>query len=608
MKKDIMMERWIAVVMERLRTIMSFFRKHPWLVLLVFFAILSALVVLYILLPPKPSVTCILVEKDTTYKAEVYEEDREAVFLLKDQVIVTGPTSAVKSKMEEVKEDIELTLIQYCDLKYPDAHDLDVLSTVLDVLRTVLAARPQMEYTVARDLDSKSFPFPPGALSDLTMHLYRIEDGQPVWEVIQEINRVGSDAHVFADPNYLTGVLTGESACGLPNTGGGSPFESVSSTPATAEWFWRQWAFEHVGVGPSLKDALQGTSINPTGAGVRVGVFDTSPFDEPAELAQPEGEEIVKETLEPVTWWETQEVTTTLYLKVSYPEMRVLTATVPAEATDVRDHGLFVAGLIHAVAPDSEIRLIRVLNEYGCGDLFTLNKALYRFIAEMEAERGTLDGTVINLSLGVLKPVLGDAESTEQGVVVIDDSLTVLVKDTVESLRAAVLLAHSRGAVVVAAAGNDSSAEGEPLPPRTPQIPARYPFVIGVAGSNVYRERACFSNWGDVSAPSGDARSDEMPGLCAKAIECSGDCDEAVISLVRSSDMDYAYWRGTSFSAPLVSGLAALVLDAGASRSICPLAPPDWVHPDRVHEAIRCGASTGDGVINMPATLFRCLP
>jgi subtilisin family serine protease len=283
--------------------------------------------------------------------------------------------------------------------------------------------------------------------------------------------------------------------------------------------------------------------------------------------------------------------------------MRILTATNPMTATDVRDHGLFVAGLIHAVAPDSDIRLIRVLNEYGCGDLFTLNKALYRFIAEMEAERGTLDGTVINLSLGVLKPALEDAESMEQETITIDPSLEVLAEDTVESLRAAVLLAHSQGAVVVAAAGNDSYVEGKPLPP---QLPAEYPFVIGVAGSNVYRDRACFSNWGDVSAPSGDARSDEMPGPCEpKAIECSGDCAEAVISLVRSPDMDYAYWRGTSFSAPLASGLAALVLDAGASRCIC---GSRWVHPNEVFEAIRCGASLGDGVINVPATLFRCIP
>lgn len=586
-----MMERWNAMMMERLKAIVAFLKRHLLWVLLVLLAIVSA-VVLYISRPPELSVTCTLVAPAAPYSAKDYKEDPEAQFLLRDQIIVTGPKSAVDEVVEPGDEDTGLELVEYCDLSYRGA----------------------------RDLDSEFFPFPPEALGDLTMRLYQIEDGRPVWEVIEAINEAGSARHVFADPNYLTGLLTGESPCGSPNADGGSPFEGVSSSPATAEWFWRQWAFEHVSAGSSLKDAFQGTSINPTGAGVRVGVFDTSPFDEPVPLARLGEEEIVIETSESVPWrTQTQELTT-LNLKVSYPERRILRATDPMTATDVRDHGLFVAGLIHAVAPDSEIRLIRVLNEYGCGDLFTLNKALYRFTAEMEAERGTLDGTVINLSLGVLKPASDDAESTDREVVIIDDSLEVLVEDTVESLRAAALLAHSRGAVVVAAAGNDSYVEGKPLPP---QIPAKYPFVIGVAGSNIYRERACFSNWGDVSAPGGDGGPDDEKPLefpCVpKHGACKGVCDQAPISLVwnlpdhvqaspASSRPYYTYWSGTSFSAPLVSGLAALVLDAGASRSICPLAPPDWVHPDRVHEAIRCGASTGDGVINMPATLFRCLP
>lgn len=568
------MKRGKAIMMERLQAIVAFLKRHLLWVLPVLLAIVSALV-WYISRLPKLEVTCTPVDPAPPYSAKYYQGDPEAQFLLRDQIIVTGPRSAVDEVVKPGDEDTGLELVQSCDLSYRGA----------------------------RDLDSESFPFPPEALSDLTMRLYQIEDGRPVWEVIEAINEAGSARHVFADPNYLTGLLTGESLCGSPNEGAGSPFEGVSSSPATAEWFWRQWAFEHVSAGPSPKDALQGTSINPTGVGVRIGVFDTSPFDEPVRLARPGEEEIVIETLESVPWWTQTQELTTLTLKVSYPEMRSLEATDPETATDVRDHGLFVAGLIHAVASDSEIRLIRVLNEYGCGDLFTLNKALYYFIQEMEAERGTLDGTVINLSLGVLKPALDDAESTDREVVIIDDSLEVLVEDTVESLRAAVLLAHSRGMVVVAAAGNDSYVEGKPLPP---QIPAKYPFVIGVAGSNVYRERACFSNWGDVSAPGGDARSDEMPGPCEpKTIECSGDCDEAVISLVRSPDMDYAYWRGTSFSAPLVSGLAALVLDAGASKSIC---GTTWVSPDQVFGAIRCGAPTPDGVISVPATLYRCLP
>ena len=544
---------------------------------------------------PQLSVTCRSITPATSYDAKPYEENPESQFLLVDQIIVTGPTSAVTDVVYSPDLTLPngraltkaLTLTGYCDLNYQNSHNLDL----------------------------ESFPFPSKALSDLTMRLYEVPKEQPIAEVVNLINDAGSDRYVFADPNYLTGPLTGASACGNPtHAGGGSPFAGISPTSTTAEWFWRQWAFEHVGAGPAFQDALHSSSINPTGKDVLVGVFDTSPFT-PVSATATVDSEGGKHFSESVT-----QMSPILRLSVSHPKMRDLEATYPATATNVNDHGLFVAGLIHAIAPESEIRLIRVLNEYGCGDLFTLNKALYHFIADMEAERKGLDGTVINLSLGVLKPVSNDVviRNTEHETITVDSSLQVLVDDTLESLQAAVLLAHSRGAVVVAAAGNDSGALDIGDKPLPPQIPARYPFVIGVAGSNAARERACFSNWGDVSAPGGDSRSEEGPDYCEREVlvECSGDCDEAVISLAlgpsttgtSQNDIRYAYWRGTSFSAPLVSGLAALVLDAGASKSTCPLMSPTWVHPDQVIDAIRCGTSTGDGVINVPATLFRCMP
>jgi hypothetical protein len=319
------------------------------------------------------------------------------------------------------------------------------------------------------------------------------------------------------------------------------------------------------------------------------------------------------------------QVTPTLKLSVAHPIMPSLVPTNTAVVTDVRDHGLFVAGLIHAVAPESEIHLIRVLDEYGCGHLFTLNEALFRFIAQVEKDRRSLEGAIINLSLGVQKPrtdvqvtVQNNEVSTPTVEIQIDESLTVLVEDKIESLHAAVLLARDRGAVVVAAAGNDSYVGTKPL---SPHLPAAYPSVIGVAASSIRRERACFSNWGDVSAPGGNGGSNEE--LRAKLIEhdteldyfdclprtdkCVGECDDAMIGLTHYRHKGYAYWTGSSFSAPLVSGLAALILDAGASEPTCPLMSR-WMPPNQVIEAIRCGTPTGDGVINVPATLFRCMP
>src|SRR5205085_1736215 len=63
------------------------------------------------------------------------------------------------------------------------------------------------------------------------------------------------------------------------------------------------------------------------------------------------------------------------------------------------DHGIFVAGLIRDIAPRARIRLIRILNDFGGGDLYTLFAALTDL--EQELTRGEIRRLVINLSLTV---------------------------------------------------------------------------------------------------------------------------------------------------------------------------------------------------------------
>jgi subtilisin family serine protease len=131
----------------------------------------------------------------------------------------------------------------------------------------------------------------------------------------------------------------------------------------------------------------------------------------------------------------------------------------------------------------------------------------------------------------------------------------------ITSLRAATEKAVERGAVIVAAAGNQTE---PPDPPMPMQLPGRYPHVIGVAASNIEDQAACYTNVGDVGAPGADGRYPGEATCEPRAIECSAtdaDCPLGVISLGRDPAGSYFYqfWAGSSFAAPLVSGQAAVL-------------------------------------------------
>ncbi|WP_437622231.1 S8 family peptidase [Sorangium sp. So ce1151] len=204
-------------------------------------------------------------------------------------------------------------------------------------------------------------------------------------------------------------------------------------------------------------------------------------------------------------------------------------------ANDDQGHGTHVAGTIAqstnngigaaGLAFHARLMPVKVLNENGWGTTADVADGI-RWAAEHGAH-------VINLSLG------GPRNS--------------------KVLQSAIDYAISRGAVVVAAAGNTGGRV---------QFPGASDGVIGVSATDANDKIARFSSRGqgvDVSAPGVNVTQQT---ICNRG---RGDCDAP-----------YPAYNGTSMAAPHVAGAAALLVGLGVSD------------PRAVEDAIRAGARVVD--------------
>jgi thermitase len=165
-------------------------------------------------------------------------------------------------------------------------------------------------------------------------------------------------------------------------------------------------------------------------------------------------------------------------------------------------HGTGVAGVILQVAPNATILPIRVLESDGTGDLDDVVAAV-----DWAIQKGA---KVINLSLG-----------SDTDLKALNDLLKLL---------------NQSNTVAIASAGNNSQNNIE--------YPARHGAdVIGVGSVDKYDVKSSFSAYGktlDVMAPG-----------------------EFVYTAYPNGQI--AYWNGTSFAAPMVTGAVALAMGEGST-------------------------------------------
>ena len=188
------------------------------------------------------------------------------------------------------------------------------------------------------------------------------------------------------------------------------------------------------------------------------------------------------------------------------------------DAVDDNGHGTHVAGTIAqstnngygvaGIAYQASIMPLKVLSGSGGGTIADIAESI-KFAADNSAD-------VINMSLG------GGGAST--------------------MLEEAIKYAHSKGVVIVAAAGNEGR--------NAAAYPARYPDVISVSAIDAAGDKASYSNFGagvDISAPGGS----ETGKIIQNTVDPS------------SGESVFVGFQGTSMAAPHVAGVAALVRATG---------------------------------------------
>lgn len=248
---------------------------------------------------------------------------------------------------------------------------------------------------------------------------------------------------------------------------------------------------------------------------------------------------------------------------VEYPDPALMAALndhvtgVAAAGHDylMRDHGTFIAGVIHSIAPAASLHLLQVLNDYGVGTLETVTWGFRHVLDDVIQSKRT---AVVNCSFTINLPLpthrkpglkWAKLDSCGTGLLYRMSRLVGILCD----------LLTRNNVAIVAAAGND--AFGRRSRPEA-RYPAAFSNVIGVGA--VLKDAASvapYSNKADIPTRAGFVTfGGNVASTGDEAVP-----DESVLGIYIAKDYPdgtpnssgCAWWSGTSFSTPVISGVLA---------------------------------------------------
>lgn len=405
-------------------------------------------------------------------------------------------------------------------------------------------------------------------------------------------------------PNWLMGNASQGGSTGGPG-GLPKPFKGTDQSGGMQAGF-------------NIIDKLR-PNLYGTGENVDVVILDTAPCPHDLVIAHKEWQKdhpIIKTLLGPAGKLR-------LY-SASYDQLlRMYNTSFNSHDYKMSDHGLFAAGIIHSIAPEATIHLIEVLNPFGVGDLLTLAEGFHTLFHKIYKEAKPGRKLVVNCSLMLELPLIEDHFYADEMKVQANDreppdnvddvnfekdalQLAIEDQDAVLEINELCKRLFGIGRQVVAAAGNDwdnGKARrrrrnlpilGAPLA----RYPAAFASVIGVGAlpknsldpqTGMYRT-SNYSNLGDRPAGDGimtlggeEGRNNQVgeKGILGLYLSekfprrpTDPNKNKNEITMFdrkphqdedKNEDNRWAWWSGTSFATPILTGTIAAVLSSKLS-------------------------------------------